>query len=106
MTLKSECDAVTISAGWIPNTDGIGVSSAGVEINDRGYIWVDDCLQTSQPHIFAAGDVTGRMMLVTAAMQEGYVAAGNALEWIKANPCVTRLFRPVVFLDRNTDPLG
>ena len=74
-----KCDAVAISAGWIPNTDGIGVTSAGVEINERGYIQVDDCLQTSQPHIYAAGDVTGRMMLVTAAMQEGYVAAGNAL---------------------------
>ena len=73
------CDVVCVSMGWIPNTDAIGLHAAGVEVTQRGFVEVDDCLRTSQPHIYAAGDVTGRMMLVTGAMQEGYVAAGNAL---------------------------
>ena len=73
------CDAVCVSAGWVPNTEAMGLGAAGVEVTERGFIMVDDCLQTSQPHIYAAGDVTGRMMLVTGAMQEGYAAAGNAL---------------------------
>lgn len=73
------CDAVIVSLGWIPNTATIGLEAAGVAVNQRGFINVDETLQTSQPHIYAAGDVTGRMMLVTGAMQEGYIAAGNAL---------------------------
>ena len=74
-----DCGAVVVSLGWVPNTAAIGLEAAGVEANERGFIAVDDCLETSQPHIYAAGDVTGRMMLVTGAMQEGYIAAGNAL---------------------------
>ena len=73
------CGAVVVSLGWIPNTEAIGMTAAGVQVNERGFIAVDDCLTTSQPHIYAAGDVTGRQMLVTGAMQEGYIAAGNAL---------------------------
>ena len=74
-----EGDTIVMSLGWIPNTDALGLSDAGVEINERGFIAVSDQLQTSKPHIYAAGDVTGRRMLVTSATQEGYVAAGNAL---------------------------
>ncbi|MCG8543805.1 MAG: NAD(P)/FAD-dependent oxidoreductase [Alphaproteobacteria bacterium] len=73
------CDAVIASLGWVPNTEGVGIRNAGVALDGGGFIEVSDNLQTSQPHIYAAGDVTGRMMLVTGAMQEGYVAAGNAL---------------------------
>ena len=40
---------------------------------------MDDYLRTSAPHIFAAGDVTGRLMLVPPAIQEGFVAATNAV---------------------------
>ena len=73
------CDAAVLSQGWIPNSEAIGLDAAGVTLDRRGFVAVDDCLRTSQPHIYAAGDVTGRRMLVTAAMQEGYIAAGNAL---------------------------
>ena len=73
------CEAVVVSLGWTPNTVALGLDVAGVDVDGRGFIQVSDALQTSQPHIFAAGDVTGRRMLVPAAMQEGYVAAGNAV---------------------------
>ena len=78
-TREIACDAVVTSLGWVPNTDSLGLDAAGVEVNARGFIKAGESLQTSQPHIYAAGDVTGGTMLVTAATHEGYIAAGNAL---------------------------
>src|SRR5262249_34498354 len=45
----------------------------------RGFVRVDAYLRTSSPHIFAAGDITGRLLLVPQAIQEGFVAATNAV---------------------------
>lgn len=78
------CEAVVVSQGWVPNTAALGLDAAGVALDRRGFVAVDDCLRSSQPSIYAAGDVTGRRMLVTAAMQEGYIAAGNALTGAEA----------------------
>ena len=55
------------------------VHHAGVEIDERDFVCADGFLRTSAPHIFAAGDVTGRMMLVPQAIQQGFVAATNAV---------------------------
>jgi dihydrolipoamide dehydrogenase len=71
-------DAVIMAVGWVGNIEKLGLEAAGVE-NERGYIIVDDALQTTAAHIFAAGDITGRMMLVQTATQEGRVAAENAI---------------------------
>jgi pyruvate/2-oxoglutarate dehydrogenase complex dihydrolipoamide dehydrogenase (E3) component len=71
-------DAVIMAVGWMGNIEKLGLEAAGVE-NERGYIIVDDALQTTAAHIFAAGDITGRMMLVQTATQEGRVAAENAV---------------------------
>src|SRR5262249_56163662 len=51
--------------------------------DQRGFVRVDTHLQTSVAHIFAAGDVTGRMMLVPQAIQDGFVAATNAVRGAK-----------------------
>jgi len=56
----------------------LGLEAAGVA-TDRGHIVVDDTLQTSVPHIFAAGDITGRVMLVQSATYEGSLAAEQAV---------------------------
>lgn len=58
--------------------EGLGLEAAGVEV-ERGYVRVDDALRTSAPHIFAAGDITGRMMLVQSATFEGNLAAEKAV---------------------------
>jgi pyruvate/2-oxoglutarate dehydrogenase complex dihydrolipoamide dehydrogenase (E3) component len=69
---------VLLAAGWVGNVEGLNLEAAGVE-SSRGYVRVDDSLRTSAPHVFAAGDITGRMMLVHSATYEGYLAAEKAV---------------------------
>lgn len=71
-------EAVILAAGWPANLEELGAETVGVRM-ERGYVAVDDSLRTSLPHIWAAGDVTGRMMLVQSATYEGRIAAENAL---------------------------
>jgi pyruvate/2-oxoglutarate dehydrogenase complex dihydrolipoamide dehydrogenase (E3) component len=52
-------DAVLAAAGRVPATDGLGLAAAGVRTTPRGAVEVDEYLRTSQPHIFALGDVNG-----------------------------------------------
>ena len=73
-----DADAVLFAVGWPGNVDELGLAEAGVG-TERGYVVVDDELRTSAPHIFAAGDITGRMMLVQSATYEARVAAENAV---------------------------
>lgn len=71
-------EAVILAVGWPGNIETLNLDAAGVA-TERGYVKVDDTLQTSAPHIFAAGDITGRMMLVQSASYEARVAAENAV---------------------------
>jgi dihydrolipoamide dehydrogenase len=71
-------DAVILAVGWPGNLDDLGLQAAGVA-TERGYVTVDDTLRTSAEHIWAAGDITGRMMLVQSATYEGRIAAENAI---------------------------
>ena len=73
-----EAEAVIMAVGWVGNIESLNLVAAGVEAS-RGYVQVDDSLQTTAPHIFAAGDITGRMMLVQSATHEGRIAAENAI---------------------------
>lgn len=74
-----EASLVVSAIGWKANTAGMDLVSAGVETDERGFIRVDDYLRTSSADIFAAGDVTGMRMLVPQAIQQGFVAATNAV---------------------------
>lgn len=71
-------EAIVTAVGWPGNVAALNLAAAGVN-TERGYVWVDDTLRTSAPHIFAAGDITGRMMLVQSAGYEARVAAENAV---------------------------
>jgi len=73
-----EVEAVMLAVGWPGNADGLNLGAAGVA-SQRGYVLVDDYLRTSAPHIFAAGDINGHVMLVQSASFEGRVAAENAV---------------------------
>src|SRR6201987_2973195 len=54
-----ECSHLLVAAGRSPNTDGIGLELAGVELTDRGYIKVNERLQTTAPGVWAIGEVAG-----------------------------------------------
>jgi len=71
-------DAVFFAVGWPANVSHLALDAAGVRAG-RGVIPVDDYLRTSAGHIFAAGDVNGRSMLVQSARMEGRIAATNAV---------------------------
>ena len=71
-------DAVFFAAGWPANLDHLNLDAAGVQAG-RGALSVDDYLRTNVGHIFAAGDVNGRSMLVQTARMEGRIAAANAV---------------------------
>lgn len=76
---STEATLAVLAIGWAANTTGLNLDHVGVEVDTRDFVRVDDYQRTSAPHVFAAGDVTGRMMLVPQAIQEGFVAATNAV---------------------------
>jgi pyruvate/2-oxoglutarate dehydrogenase complex dihydrolipoamide dehydrogenase (E3) component len=76
---SAEATLAVVAVGWVADTAGLSLATAGVETDHRGFVKVDEYLRTSMPHIFAAGDITGRQMLVPQAIQEGFVAATNAV---------------------------
>jgi dihydrolipoamide dehydrogenase len=77
---SAEATLAVVTVGWVADTDGLSIATAGVEANHRGFVKVDEYLRTSKSHIFAAGDVTGRLMLVPQAIRDGFVAATNAVQ--------------------------
>lgn len=70
-------DLVLYATGRRPNTAGLGLETAGVELNDKGAIVVDDGYRSSAPSIYAIGDVTDRMNLTPVATAEGTALANN-----------------------------
>ena len=74
-------DTILVCVGRSPNTAGLGLEQAGVETDHRGWIKVNDRMQTSAQGVYAVGDALGpdRIMLAHVAAREGEVAAGNIL---------------------------
>ena len=76
-----EADAVCVTVGRVPHTDGLGLDAAGVKVDARGWIEADDFLETSVPGVYAIGDVIGprRIMLAHMAVAEAHTAVHNIL---------------------------
>jgi glutathione reductase (NADPH) len=70
-----EADQVLFATGRAPNTAGLGLEAAGVEMGEKGQIKVDADNRTSVPSIFAVGDVTDRIQLTPIAIREGQAFA-------------------------------
>lgn len=68
-------DRVLASVGRIPNGKLIGAEKAGIHVDERGFIPVDNQQRTNVPHIYAIGDIVGNPMLAHKAVPEGRVAA-------------------------------
>ena len=96
---SAEAMLAVVAVGWVADTAGLSLAAAGVETDHRGFVKVDEYLRTSTSHIFAAGDITGRQMLVPQAIQDGFVAATNAVQ----GPTITT-GDPVSPIGSFTDP--
>jgi dihydrolipoamide dehydrogenase len=68
-------DKVLIATGFEPNSEGLGLEHAGVEVDARGAITIDERMRTTASHIFAIGDVTMKLQLAHVAEAMGVVAA-------------------------------
>ena len=73
-----ECDKVLMAVGRTPNTSGLNLEAAGIAYNRKG-IEVDDNMQSLVPHIYAIGDVNGKMMLAHVATFQGTRALNHIL---------------------------
>jgi NAD(P) transhydrogenase len=73
-----ETEAALFAAGRRAAVDGLMIDKAGIALNDRGYIPVDENYRTSVPHIYAAGDVIGFPALASTSMEQGRVAVCHA----------------------------
>lgn len=72
-------DAVLAAAGRRPATEGLGLAAAGVRTTDRGAVEVDEYLRTSQPHIFALGDVNGGPQFTYVSLDDSRIVLDQLL---------------------------
>jgi pyruvate/2-oxoglutarate dehydrogenase complex dihydrolipoamide dehydrogenase (E3) component len=79
---SAEAELVVTAVGWVADAAGLNLAGAGVSTDQNGFVQVDKYLRTSVAHIFAAGDITGRLMLVPQAIQDGFIAATNAVKGV------------------------
>ena len=87
VSIECETDAtpvvgshVLIAIGRKPNTDDLGLEQAGITTNERGYITVDDRLETSVPGIWAMGDCNGKGAFTHTAYNDFEIVAANLLD--------------------------
>ncbi len=72
-------EKIVVATGRRPNTEVLNLEGTGVETDPKGFLAVDDTLETSSPGIYGAGDVIGEPMFVYTAAYEGALAAENAI---------------------------
>jgi probable pyridine nucleotide-disulfide oxidoreductase len=74
-----EADAILVALGRTPATRGLNLHAAGVRTTDRGAIEVDEHLRTSQPHIFAVGDVNGGPQFTYVSLDDSRIVADQLI---------------------------
>jgi dihydrolipoamide dehydrogenase len=77
VTKVLEAEQALIAIGFKPNTNGLGLEQAGVKISERGFVEIDERMETNIPGIWAIGDVTGKLMLAHVGSAMGIVCAEN-----------------------------
>jgi mercuric reductase len=73
-------EKLLLAVGTAPASAGIGLEKAGVEVDPKGFVQVDEMMRTTAPGIWAAGDVIGGMMIATVGAREGIVAVDNMFD--------------------------
>jgi dihydrolipoamide dehydrogenase len=72
-----EAEQALVAIGFRPNSKGFGLEEAGVKLNERGFVEINEKMQTNVPNIYAIGDVTGKLMLAHVGSAMGIIAAEN-----------------------------
>jgi mercuric reductase len=98
-------ERVLMATGRVANTEGLGLKEAGVELDREGFIVVDESMRTSNPRIYAAGDVTNRPKLVYLAAAGGSLAAANALSGARTSLDLS-VVPEVIFTDPQIASVG
>lgn len=76
-TRTLDAEQALVAIGFRPNSHGLGLEEVGVKLNERGFVEIDEKMQTSVPGIWAIGDVTGKLMLAHVGSAMGIVCAEN-----------------------------
>jgi pyruvate/2-oxoglutarate dehydrogenase complex dihydrolipoamide dehydrogenase (E3) component len=92
--------------GRVPTVAGLNLEAAGVKYHAITGVVVDETMRTSQPHIFAVGDVTGQFALVHIAIQQGELAARNAVHGGKEHADYSLSKTHTVFTDPQVAIVG
>lgn len=85
-----EAEQALLAIGFKPNSRGLGLEEAGVKVNERGFIEVDERMATSVPGIWAIGDVTGKLLLAHVASAQG-IACAEAIAGLPVQPIDYRM---------------
>jgi dihydrolipoamide dehydrogenase len=72
-----DADQALVAIGFRPNTEGIGLAEIGVELDERGFVKIDERMATNVDGLWAIGDVTGKLMLAHVASAMGIICAEN-----------------------------
>jgi pyruvate/2-oxoglutarate dehydrogenase complex dihydrolipoamide dehydrogenase (E3) component len=97
-TVSVSAEEILFALGRIPNTAGLDLAKAGVK-TDSGRILANEFMQTSAPHIYAAGDCTGPHEIVHIAIQQGETAANNIMNPKAPRRMDYRLLISIVFTE-------
>ncbi len=73
-------EKVLFAAGRAGNVEGLGLDEAGIDVDNRGHILVDEHFQSSRPGVYAAGDVVGPPALASVSAEQGRMAASHAFD--------------------------
>jgi len=97
-TISVSAGEILFALGRVPNTASLGLDQAGVT-TENGRIVANEFMQTSAPHIYTAGDCTGRQEIVHVAVQQGEIAAHNIANPTAPRQMDYRLLISIVFTD-------
>ncbi|CAN5544654.1 FAD-dependent oxidoreductase [soil metagenome] len=97
--------SLLVAVGRAPRTQDMGLAAAGVEVDDRGFVVVDDLLRTTNSRIWAAGDLTGHPQFTHTAGVHASLAASNAILGVRRKVDLTAVPR-VTFTDPEVAAVG
>jgi pyruvate/2-oxoglutarate dehydrogenase complex dihydrolipoamide dehydrogenase (E3) component len=104
-TVRVRAEEILFALGRAPNIASLGLEGIGVQVKDRSIV-TNAQMQTSLPHIYAAGDCTGLYEIVHIAIQQGEVAAHNLAHPDRMKPMDYRLLTEVVFTEPQVAVVG